>query len=621
MFRHISKITASKFKFSSSTNNHTNEDASSRDIESWLREVQIGFDALLDDQLIIAEDIFTCKQKKFSCSHAKSPFHAFGYAFLVYTKAMLALERTRIDEAIQCVSKVQAYLKQKLNRQKTRNSMIKMPSYRNNSLSGSCSVPLDMTDLDTHEFKKHIELLHTNCMLMSATLQFLLNSWTDTMKAAYDLYKSFKFYEQLFECILQLKLSDPEVISSPDRTPVKKPSRRSLSCHHSDLTNCKQLYQDTLEHGAYFGIGLFNMIFSLLPFKVGKVLNNLGFHSSRLTAIRLLKKSQKSDTMYGSLSSLVLLSFYANISIYIQPQINQFFLFQDAKSILKAMRWKYPNGKIWQLIEGKFELLEGHQNSSIAFLNKAKKPTRNSSHEDDDSVLRNASITEFAQFRSFAIYEIGWAYMYSGDYFQAIEVFFCLESMCNWSRIFYHYISTCCMIAEGLHDKAVLEVKQIINMFEQKRKSSSRMSSNEHYAELKVQSWLDASNSQAISLKETLQQIINPVWELVYLWNGARYWQCNIVDEIKHRSQSCKDPVLCLIVGVVYRDKDKNIELAMEYLNLALLKDSWAMPYAMYEIAATHCALLKSNQDSHPEEVKIIVSDWIQCIERYYVQN
>lgn len=45
------------------------------------------------------------------------------------------------------------------------------------------------------------ELLEANCMLMSATIQFLRDNWIDYMKAAYKLRKAYRMYEHMFETI------------------------------------------------------------------------------------------------------------------------------------------------------------------------------------------------------------------------------------------------------------------------------------------------------------------------------------------------------------------------------------------------------------------------------------
>lgn len=345
-------------------------------------------------------------------------------------------------------------------------------------------------------------------------------------------------------------------------------------------------------------------------------MNSLGFHSSRSTAISLLQKSYKSQTMYSSLSSLVLLTFYTNISIYIQPEINEFFQYKDASEILERMKSYYPNGQIWSLIQGKLRKGE----SSILLFEKAKNANHGIQKEaETKDYFRNASITEFIQFRSFAIYELGWSYIYAGNYFQASESFFCLESMCNWSRLFYHYMATCCMIADELYDKSVLEIRQMINMIEQRKKVGS---SNEQFAESRIKMWIETSIINQTSLKETLQKdIINPIWELVYLWNGTSYFNKEIIKDIK--DQQGDDPMIYLLKGVIQRDVDINMEQALEYFNMTLItaerniKKNWIIPYAMYEIAATHFVILQRDR-SHTTEYQLVILDWIKCIENYY---
>ncbi|KAL9548224.1 hypothetical protein MBANPS3_005786 [Mucor bainieri] len=654
MFRHISKFTASTIKYTTSLFLQCNHDYSvtSTSVELWLQEIQLGLDALLDDHVIESEDIFL--------QNKASPFHAFGYALILYTKAMLSMETSKVEEAVSCVSNLETHIKRilLLHKKKRKEHTHKIPT--------SCSVPLDI------QFEKHalydpdeylhmqFELIYANCILMLATLQFLRDSWIDHVKAAYDLRKAYKMYERIFEALTGMSISEYQATitttqASPSPPPPRramKATRRTVSCddgrflHQSATTSstAASVYHQTVEHGAYFGIGLFNVIFSLLPSKVGKLLNNIGFHTSRSTAIHLLRVAYNGKSMYSSLGALALLTFYTNITMYIQPNINHFFLLKDAKAILHTMQSKYPNGRLWQLIQGKFERIEGNLTVAVTLLTKAKAPqhVQQQQQEEEDSkqidahdYFRNASINEFAQFRSFAIYETGWAHIYAGNYIQASEAFFCLESICNWSRLFYHYIATCCMIAEGMYEKAALESIQMINMFEQKKKLGHRISSNEHYAESKVASWVALSTlqqSNSTSLKETLYTIPNPIWELVYLWQGTCYWTPEVISDIKSHaatrkssssSSSSNDPILYLILGVLYRDVDNNVALAMEYFNLILMmvkKEAaagWVYPYAMYEIAATQCILSNTSSGT----MLVVVTDWVRCIEAYYQQH
>ncbi|KAI8644124.1 outer membrane protein Iml2/Tetratricopeptide repeat protein 39, partial [Parasitella parasitica] len=611
MFRHLSKITATTIKYTASLFLQCDNSITSESVEIGLQDVQTGLDAMLDDRILEAEDTFSLNKA--------SPFHAFGYALLIYTKAMLSMEKSKFEEAVDCVSSLQSHIKRILSKKRYKaNDCSK-------SIASSCSVPLD-SQFDKHKpvvydeeyLELQFELLYANCILMLATLQFMRDSWIDHVKAAYDLRKAYKIFERIFETLTGSTVLDYQAPSLPNSaTQHMKTTKRSASCNDSIvLLQSTPVSHQTVEHGAYFGIGLFHMIFFLLPSKVGKRLSNIGFYSSRSTAIHLLLMSYNGETMYSSLSALILLTFYTNTSIYIQPKINHFFLFEDAKSILENMESKYPNGRLWHLIQGKFKRMEGNLGDAVLLFTKAKEPVQiDDSKEtviDEENYFRNASINEFTQFRTFAIYETGWAHIYAGNYSQASEAFFCLESLSNWSRLFYHYIATCCMIAEGKYEKAALESRQMISMFEQKRKLGHRISSNEQYAESRVESWIETSKTRSSTLKETLQNVRNPIWELVYLWNGTCYWSCKVVEDIK--KQTTDDPMLHLIMGVLHRDLDGNVQLAMEYFNLVLKSDAgWINPYAMYELAATQCTATAKN-----EYYQITIADWIQCIESYY---
>ncbi|KAG1133595.1 hypothetical protein G6F42_001272 [Rhizopus arrhizus] len=183
------------------------------------------------------------------------------------------------------------------------------------------------------------------------------------------------------------------------------------------------------------------------------------------------------------------------------------------------------------------------------------------------------------------------------------------------------------MIAQGMYEKAALEAVQMINMFEQKRKLGHRISSNEHYAESKVASWIAMSVSLSKSLKETLHLVTNPIWELVYLWNGTCWWKYEVISQVKAYATTTNDPLVHLIMGVFYRDLDKNLELAMEHFNLILMmkkQADWMYPYAMYEIAATQCVLMSSSSSNNNKSSSgtiLVVTDWIRCIEAYYQQH
>lgn len=174
-----------------------------------------------------------------------------------------------------------------------------------------------------HTIDLQCELLEVCCMLMGATIQFLRNSWIEYMKAAYKLRKAYKLYEQLFEALTTQKPTDYAATLRQQRkrkpypidrqqsgVSVNTTTTNSSSCswngeavstllsstgataprstwsekrfslfslptgrRQSTDTRRRSLAtqpppikcDSTVESGVFFGIGLFSLIFSLLP--------------------------------------------------------------------------------------------------------------------------------------------------------------------------------------------------------------------------------------------------------------------------------------------------------------------------------------------------------------------
>lgn len=220
---------------------------------------------MFNDQLILAEDTFSTHTKS---NNQQSPFHAFGLGLLIYSKAMLAMEKTKIDEAIEYILELETNLKRMINHcsKKKKRATAMEPA----GIHSSFSVPLDIHLQQQQDgIELHFELLHANCILMSATLQFLRDSWIDNIKAAYDLRKAYKIYQHLFQTVVGISIEEYELQCVCIKVPAP---RRTVSCDNSNshikYNNISTaVYDETIAHGAYFGIGLFNVIFSILPSK------------------------------------------------------------------------------------------------------------------------------------------------------------------------------------------------------------------------------------------------------------------------------------------------------------------------------------------------------------------
>jgi hypothetical protein len=235
--------------------------------------------------------------------HQESPFHAVGFALMAYVEAMLGFESEKIQVALERITAAEILARQFIKKVR-RKSWHKSKHEQENTEVDLISISFD----NNHSTKKirspeiHYELLATNCMLMSSTIQFLKNSWLEYMKAAYKLRKAYKLYDQMFETVTGQKASEyathlrkktPEerrqslysphekrlsLFATVDRkvsfdhlthldVNIKKqrPMSTMDSSYYMDESRDLMIIENAIESGIFFGIGLFSLVFSLLP--------------------------------------------------------------------------------------------------------------------------------------------------------------------------------------------------------------------------------------------------------------------------------------------------------------------------------------------------------------------
>ncbi|EPB81015.1 hypothetical protein HMPREF1544_12293 [Mucor circinelloides 1006PhL] len=701
----LSKFTTSSLKYAANNTAAAlvSLSASTRDdptlpsphvIAYWITETQRGLDAFFNDEFELAQTIFMQH-------HLESPFHAVGFALIAYVEAMLGFESDKIQTALERIAAAEVLARQfskKARRRSWHHHQHRYTRYTSTEESAWTSPSSsDTTKRKSKPLSPEIqyELLATNCMLMSSTIQFLRNSWLEYMKAAYKLRKAYKLYEQMFESLtgqkaseyashLKKKGSSSKKASSSPNFATTTPSttteslssmlansaqvraswnEKRLSLFHMSRkpsfdVSCKKRPMSTLdcfiedssftaidnaiESGIFFGIGLFSLIFSLLPPRVNKILNTLGFHSSRPFALHLLTRSFNNQGLYSSLSALSLLAYYTNLSLFIHPQLlpNSLSL-ENARHILDQMKLSFPHGKIWKLLEGKLCKMEGKTRRGVEILRDARR--RENTRVDLGTIAatlppkkKKTDVCELAQLQALAVYEMGWGQIFLGDYFQAAETFFRLESMNNWSRAFYHYIATCCMFADEEYDKSALEFMQIPSILKRKRHLGGRLLPNEIFAERKIKHWKAKANNATVLDGPTLKRVVvvHPLWELIYLWNGFSQLTVSTLQLLKQTIETSlatlsKEDIgsdmsqLYLLLGVSVRELG-DFDLADMYLRQSIrsediqCEDRWVIPHGLYEMAALCCFRIMQTKDVY-QQMKLYkeAHEWIRKSEKH----
>lgn len=263
--------------------------------------------------------------------HEESPFHAVGFALIAYVEAMLGFETEKILTALERIASAEILARQFAKKAKRKHWHNSSNRKEEDFFLLDEKQPQQQTNKKLKSPEIQYELLATNCMIMSSTIQFLRNSWLEYMKAAYKLRKAYKLYEQMFESLTGQKASDyasilrssghthfdqvntnnislsvllansphvkaswndkrlslfnipppPNAPNSQRREKIKaRPlSTLDISCTVENMpSSCESFHviDNAIESGIFFGIGLFSLIFSLLPPR-GNTYTHFGF--------------------------------------------------------------------------------------------------------------------------------------------------------------------------------------------------------------------------------------------------------------------------------------------------------------------------------------------------------
>lgn len=195
------------------------------------------------------------------------------------------------------------------------------------------------------------------------------------------------------------------------------------------------------------------------------------------------------------------------------------------------------------------------------------------------------------------------------------------------------------MFADEEYDKAAIEFLQIPDILRRQKQLGGRLLPNEIFAERKILGWkkradlLEANregrtpsptqgstpHGQSLNgdaLRQTV--IVNPLWELIYLWNGIPHVNADVLMQMKTKLQTqiskvsdiirqqaahtdAQNPnlsqdgqsdaaILYLLYATVIRELG-NLEESREYLTKLIAmdkqihEDRWAIAYGMYEMA------------------------------------
>lgn len=314
------------------------------------------------------------------------------------------------------------------------------------------------------EEEMHAELCYAEVLLQKASLTFLDESIIGFIKGGMRIRNSYQIYK---EC--QAMVGATKDLAKTDSTHVH------------------------FRSGVSMGIGSFNLMLSLLPSRVLRLMEFLGFSGDRELGLSELRDGASSSSLRSILCTLTLLMFHLYITVILGTGETNL---TEAEALLQPYTDKFPNGALMLFYTARIALLKG-----------------NFTFAQEKFLACIAAQEEWRQIHHLCYWELMWAYSFEQNWTEAYRYadLLCKES--KWSQAVYMFQKAA--ILSMLPEEEVTKLgENVVELFRQvdglRLRIAGKSIPTEKFAARKA-----ARYSSAHPVK-----LVVPALEMMYVWNG-----------------------------------------------------------------------------------------------------
>lgn len=505
-----------------------------------------GLDLVLDDRIPEAREIFESKT---------TAFHLTGKAVISFIQGVLGFEPAVLKRASEELQAAEESLEKGLK---------VAQKYKMTTSTYPCGLEYEVC-------LGEVQLMHAICGFAGESI----------MKS--------------FSSVLKIK----RAFSSFDNI-MKKHGSKIIKQHAAplDLTTVHEdanvpLIDEAIQSGVLMCYGLLTLIISLLPPKLTKVLNLLGFHGERDEALRYLWiAASKPRSLQGAASFASLVQYYGGAvqlcDIYDTSAGDDGWPVAKANETLSEINEYYPKGKLWVLHDAKLRGMEKDLQRALAVLDRgfaSEKP-------------------ELQQIETLMLFEYALDCSFDHQYVKAAEYYIKVRDQNDWSHALYTYFAACCYIEDMRTNgtpESLTKANELLDtipaMFQTKNKLFGGTKVTvpiESLIERRISKW--SKRREEIGGSGGLAEFAgsSPVMELIYIYNGYRRMDKSSLERwraVPPAPEMDSDDELCrvLMSAVVLRNIGE-ISEARHLLEESCLKkrktsEGWAVAFAYYEYA------------------------------------
>uniref|UniRef100_A0A7M4DY87 Tetratricopeptide repeat protein 39B n=1 Tax=Crocodylus porosus TaxID=8502 RepID=A0A7M4DY87_CROPO len=284
------------------------EKASKMDLKCSLEECAMALNLFLNNKFSEALELLRPWSKD-------SMYHALGYGTILVMQAAMTFEQQDIQLGISTMKEAL----QTCQRFRKRSTVVE-------SLSNLVSKQ-SVDQLSEEEM--HAEICYAECLLQKAALTFVQDeNMINFIKGGLKIRTSYQIYK---ECLQVLQMT--QGIKSKNET------------YHQ------------FEGGVKLGIGAFNLLLSLLPGRILRLLEFIGFSGNRDIGLLQLREGASGTSLRAILCTFTLLVYHTFVCFILGTgEAN----LEEAETLLEPYLQKFPNGSIILFYAARISILQGN---------------------------------------------------------------------------------------------------------------------------------------------------------------------------------------------------------------------------------------------------------------------
>uniref|UniRef100_A0A668A4C6 Tetratricopeptide repeat protein 39B n=1 Tax=Myripristis murdjan TaxID=586833 RepID=A0A668A4C6_9TELE len=508
------------------------------DLETALKDCSSALDLFLNNR-------FSDSLALLAPWKGQSMYHAVGYSSMLVMQAGMTFDPKDMDTAM-------ASLRESLQ---TCQRFRKKPGFVETITSLWYRQPAE----NLTEEEMHAELCYAEVLLQKAALTFLDETIIGFIKGGMGMRNSYQIFKEkrgLMECQAMANMAKD--------TQKQKSTHMHFRC------------------GVNMGIGSFNLMLSLLPARVLRLMEFLGFSGDRV-GLSELREGAASNGLRSILSTVTLVMFHLYISVILGTGEGNV---TEAEALLEPYFKKFPNGALMLFYIARIALLKG-----------------NFTFAQEKYLACIAAQQEWRQIHHLCYWELMWAHSFEQDWREAYRYADLLAKESKWSQAVYVFqkAAILSMLPEEEVKKMGEDVVELFRLDNLRLRIAGKSIPTEKFAAKKAQRYLSPNPVK----------LVVPALEMMYVWNGFTIvgkrpeLTQNILSTIeKAEEQLRNDPnpseyhqddhcLIQLLKGLCLRQLGRLVQAELCFTNVIssesdIKYDNYLVPFTTYELGLLH---------------------------------